>query len=307
VRGTLRPGAYAVDPGVGKGIRVNQTSARIALLARHRTDVLLVDIAQWPTGLFADPITVEGRAAWYSFAFFLRVAAADVLDVDTLELNAGFRTIPRDGISHGQAFLSDKLENGAGFSRWLGRNENFQEVLRRADLNFAQGIAARWLNLQAEPGPIADAPHGSACDTSCNRCLRDFHNLAYHGLLDWRLALDMAHIARDPSAIIDLSSPEGAHPNVWTALVTMVAGAPPIVTQTMTRLGFTAQATLGILPAFVDPNPRHRKVRILVHPLWAATHPLYVAARHAASTQYPGYEVRGINPFRVLRRPSDCL
>lgn len=72
-------------------------AVRIALLSRRKTDILLIDINQWPEGIFADPTTVEGRAAWYSFAFWLRIAAGAHLDVDPQELQAGFRSLPSQG------------------------------------------------------------------------------------------------------------------------------------------------------------------------------------------------------------------
>src|SRR5258708_7170628 len=85
---TLTPMTSMVSPYISTfGL-----SHRIALLSRRMTDILLVSIDKWPVGIFADPTTVVGRAAWYSFAFLLRTAAAAQLDVDTLELQAGFRS-----------------------------------------------------------------------------------------------------------------------------------------------------------------------------------------------------------------------
>ena len=130
---------------------------------RH-TDILLVDINEWPEGVFADPTTVCGRAAWYSFAFVLRMAAAAELDIDTLELDAGFRVRNSDGLPVGSAFLCDKLENGAGYASWLGKGNNFICLLRQGQANDQRNMAAQWL----------EATHRIACDTSCNLCLRDF-------------------------------------------------------------------------------------------------------------------------------------
>ena len=59
--------------------------------------------------------------------------------------------------------------------------------------------------------------HASACDTSCPDCLRSYSNLAYHSLLDWRLAIDMAALALDPAALITLASP------AWTRLSALAA------------------------------------------------------------------------------------
>lgn len=154
VSGMPRQGAYTVDPRASTGVSATGPKYRIALLSKRRTDILLVDIHQWPDGVFADPTTVEGRAAWFSFAFFLRTAAAAELDIDTQEMDAGFRTLP-DAARRpiGQAFLSDKLENGAGYCQWLGEAGNFRRVLQQGDVNYAPGVppqqstAAKWMNL----------------------------------------------------------------------------------------------------------------------------------------------------------------
>ena len=49
--------------------------------------------------------------------------------------------------------------------------------------------------------------HAHACFTSCPDCLRSYSNLAYHGVLDWHLAIDMAELALDPVTDLSLSSP----------------------------------------------------------------------------------------------------
>ena len=85
------PGAYAVVPQNSQNVSVSGPPSRIALLSRRRTDILLMSMTEWPRGLFASPTEVRGRAAWYSLAFFLQTAAAAILDIDTTELDAGFR------------------------------------------------------------------------------------------------------------------------------------------------------------------------------------------------------------------------
>jgi hypothetical protein len=37
---------------------------------------------------------------------------------------------------------------------------------------------------------------GEPCDSACYKCLKDYRNMAYHGLLDWRLAADMLTLLR---------------------------------------------------------------------------------------------------------------
>jgi len=302
VFGSQRDGLYVVSPRPDSKVRGDGVSYRIALLARRRTDVLLVDVIEWPDGVFADPQLAEGRAAWYSFAFFLRLAAAARLDVDPTELDASFRVVERDQRPIGQAFLSDKLENGAGYCRWFGQKVNFEELMLQADPLQTKGIAQQWTDRTPPSDPLASEPHGLECDTSCNRCLRDFQNLPYHGLLDWHLALDMARIATTKDAVIDLTSAWGTVPNPWAVLV---EGPDASVPATMTRLGYPTSESFEGLPGFVH-NGRQR-IRLLCHPLWTDLHAVYLKAKEAAERKYKGAVVTRMNPFRLLRRPADYV
>lgn len=286
-------GAYAVAPQKGSEVFVSGPHHRIALLSRRKTDILLVGMAKWHEGLFASPVEVEGRAAWYSLAFFLQTAAAAKLDIDTTELAAGFRSSLHDGIASGQAFLSDKLENGAGYCRWFGEPEHFRTLLAQATPNRSGNLADVWMS----------ETHRRECDTSCNACLRDFHNLPYHGLLDWRLALDMARLAAEATATIDLVSPWGEHENPWG---TLLNGTDTPVPATMQRLGYGPPVKFATLRGYVHKS-RQRPVLIERHPLWTNDHPDYRAAFADAKQNYPRYEIRPLNPFMALRRPADYV
>lgn len=305
VYGRNNQGAYAT-PNQQPGSRVATTGNiyRIALMSRKLTDILLIDINRWPLGVFADPTTVEGRAAWYSFAFFLRAAAAAELDVDTLELDAGFRSIGQNGLPLGQAFLCDKLENGAGYCRWLGQPSNFNKLLNQVNPDNVQSIAALWMDLSPKSGQLVIAPHGLECDTSCNRCLRDFFNLPYHGLLDWRMALDMARVTLSSSSVIDLISPWGTYSNPWSTL--LQASNSPVVA-TMQRLGYGQPIMFGNLRGYLHKNQRRKEILIECHPLWKNDHPEYLNTVSDALTRYPGHLVKVMNPFRLLRRPADYV
>lgn len=283
-------GAYAVDTHFWE--RLNTPSYRIALLSRRHTDVMVADLRDWPQGLYADPKGVPGRAAWYSFAFLLRTAASALLDVDVQELQAGIRTLQVGGIPRGQAFLSDTLENGAGYCRWLADEENFDRLLAMAcDLTSGQ-VGAKWV--------LPD--HAGRCDTSCNHCLRDFYNMQYHGLLDWRLALDMARLARDSAAKLDLSTPLSASEgNPWLPLVD---GEHAPVSRTLAQFGYK-WARMADLPCFV--SSRRRRALVASHPLWTPEHPHYRLALHEATNKHANYDVGPMNLFMVVRRPADYI
>lgn len=292
--GNPRSGAYVVADAIEGSDRVTGTGQKykIALLARRRTDILLVNIAQWSEGVFADPMTVEGRAAWYSFAFWLRIAASAHLDVDPQELQAGFRTLAQDGRVVGEGFLCDSLENGAGYCNFLANPDQFQNVMAQSEIDNDRSIAYRWLKPKG---------HGRNCDTSCNNCLRDYRNLAYHGLLDWRLALDMARLVRDPSVTIDLISDWGSFPNPWQSLVTVA------ISETFKRLGYDIRTQFANLTGFVKDQRNSKEIRIIRHPLWQNDHPEWVNAEAVAREQYPSHNINSANPLIALRRPGDYV
>lgn len=144
--------------------------------------------------------------------------------------------------------------------------------------------------------------HAESCDTSCNLCLRDFYNLSFHGLLDWRLGLDMARIAADAAAPIDLCSPWQGRTNPWSILC---EGADSPVVQTLARLRFEAPLSVAGLSVF--QQKRRTLALVLRHPLWTDGHPQYEQAVTVIRSTFPGHDIRPINPFRLLRRPADAL
>ncbi len=292
VRGRRWPGAYVVAPQDSQNVAGSGPSYQIALLSRRRTDILLVSLSKWPDGLFASPTAVEGRAAWYSLAFFLQIAAAARLDIDTTELDAGFRATKANGITIGQAFLSDKLENGAGYCRWFAEPERFRKLLRQANLDISDSLADVWMK----------DSHIYKCDTSCNACLRDFYNLPYHGLLDWRLALDMIRLAASSTATIDLVSSWGEHENPWHPLLQRNDAPVPA---TMQRIGYGEPVPFADLRGYVHIS--RQKIWIERHPLWTDEHPIYREAFAAAHQEHPHHSICPMNPFRALRRPADYV
>lgn len=126
-------------------------------------------------------VSTARRAAWTSLAFAFRTAAAVKLDVEVAELECGIRFVrdPASDLLTPEIFLSDAIENGAGYVSFLARESEFEDLLDRAG-----ELVASW----------EDGEH--RCDTSCYACLRDWSNNPYHPLLDWRLAADCMETLR---------------------------------------------------------------------------------------------------------------
>lgn len=282
-------GVYTIKVENDWPVKPTGQSNRIALLSKRKTDILLVRIENWPTGIFADPSTVEGRAAWYSFAFWLDIAAGVHLDVDPQELQAGMRTVLEKDAPAGEAFLSDRLENGAGYCRMLSEPTEFQKLFSYADENTPGNFVSEWFE-----------PDHLGCDTSCNACLREYTNMPYHGLLDWRLALDMVRVAQHGSEV-DLTTAWGSRPNPWRAVLDKA------IPNTLMRLGYEAPEVFGSLRGYSLSSRRNQVVLIERHPLWQDDHSLYQQAINEVGRHYPNHLVYPLNPFRMLRRPADYI
>ena len=314
VWGKRHSGAYAVmtppdDENAitpsNEAVSVYGETHTIALLAQRMTDVMLLDVNEWPVGIAADPQTIEGRAAWYSMAFWLRLAAGQLLDIDTNELQAGFRSLSRDGQPVGQAFLADQLENGAGYCRELATPARLRQMLEQADVERAGTIAHKWAGMVDTPG--LGQLHHAECDTSCNRCLRDFNNLPYHGLLDWRLGLDMARLAASGTTP-NLIEPwaEGID-NPWRRLSENDESTAP-VQETLRRLSYGHPIELGSLLGYRRGGENSNQLVIVRHPLWTNDHPDCRTAESFARQRFGDQiEIKHLSPFRILRRPIDCL
>ncbi|PWD51223.1 helicase [Serinibacter arcticus] len=129
--------------------------------------------------IHTDPdLCPSGPAAIRSFAEALRRGAQHELDIDPAELTAGVQPRLVDGHRTELIYLADTLENGAGYAIELGRGRIGDVVERLVD-----DVGLTWRS----PGHVA-------CDSSCPDCLRSWDNHRLHGLLDWRLALDVAHL-----------------------------------------------------------------------------------------------------------------
>jgi ATP-dependent helicase YprA (DUF1998 family) len=139
------------------------------------TDALLLGHRDVARGLDLRPFDPDKRGAWYSLGFLLRGEAARQLDVETGELTVGCLVRHLNGRPHTEVFLADTLENGAGYCTWIGQRAQLQELLHGADEFVSE---------------LSRPPHDQ-CDSSCPDCLRDFRNLVFHPLLDWRLGRDL--------------------------------------------------------------------------------------------------------------------
>lgn len=165
--------------------------SEIALTSSRYTDVFLTELNKIPKNIDLSIVkdskeNIYSKIAYYSFAFLLRDSVANVLDVDRKEIIVGLRPFKNTNCHYvtNQIFLSDALENGAGYSNWLCKEDNYKKVLK----NITNGYIYQHLTAPS---------HMDNCDSSCYNCMQSYNNLHYHGLLNWRLGLDFARMIED--------------------------------------------------------------------------------------------------------------
>ncbi len=172
---------------------------RACLSSPKTTDILSVRLADGAGLEFFDStrFLASRKAAWYSAATILQRAIAIELDVDSLDIEiASVHKMGDDVNANGaELYLADEHPNGAGLVDWASRHW--------ADL--LQGC------IEAT-GPLAtmgqmireECKRGSTTDQvwrSPNVLLRGFRNRQLHGLIDWRLGIELLQVMRDPSFV----------------------------------------------------------------------------------------------------------
>lgn len=258
----------------------------IALAAPKTTDVLRIRPASVPQGLNLDPLMSYGgvKAAYYSAAFILRSLAAELLDTDPEEFDvSNVRQVElEDGHKVGEIVLSDHLANGAGFVAWL--QQHWPEVL--ADATSTTKPPNTFI------GALVSEEHRLTCDSSAYDCLRQYRNMSYHGLLDWRLGLSLLRALADPAFTAGLDN-DFSLPDLvgWTAFATERRNA------FCATFGCSPRE-FGALPGFEIGNLQV----IVVHPLWDTYRPHGLLAE-ARATATPG-DIKHLDTFNLLRRES---
>jgi ATP-dependent helicase YprA (DUF1998 family) len=259
----------------------------IGLAAPKTTDLLRIRPAQTPPGVSLNPLDKRGavKAAYYSAAFILRAVAADRLDIDPEELDiSNVRQVTLgDGEKAGEIVINDHIANGAGFTAWI--SSHWGELLL--------STVAPAPPPDSVPGALIADGHRASCDSSCYDCLRQYRNMSYHGLLDWRLGLALLRCLASPGFTCgldgDFTSPELAG---WTAFAAAWRDA------FCASFPGCEPRQFGPLPGFEvgDHNV------LIVHPLWNTAAPVRLLAQAVAAV--PAGQPKFLDTFNMLRRLS---
>ncbi len=278
------------------------TAQKMAIAAPKTTDVLRIRPEAIPLGLSLDPVSTDPliphgtaklrvkagvKAAYYSAAFILRCVAAEALDTDPEEFDvSNVRQVELDGgVRAGEIVLSDHLANGAGFVRWV--RDHWGEIV--SEIVRLDAPARTFI------GDMTSEKHRSECDSSGYDCLRQYRNMSYHGLLDWRLGLSLFRCLQDAGFTAGLDG-EFATPDL--------EGWPDLARQ----LRDSFCSTFGCSPQDFGPLPGFEvggKQVIVVHPLWNTHQPWGLLAEARARTRPASRdEIRYADTFNLMRRES---
>ena len=215
-----------------------------------------------------------GLSALWSLAELLRIAAGAELDVNPNELQVGLQPWKTNaGIITRRIFIADTLENGAGYARHLGS----PKVLVRVVGTIVEEIA----------GKVESPRHSEACDSSCPDCLRSYDNRFIHPHLDWRLALDLAHLAKGDALPTERWLSRG------DAIVESFVDAFGRYTD------FDAVAANGLYGVV---SPQANRAAVFGHPLWRSDPAYYVETQRAADAKLQ--TERAVQEVRFFRSPD---
>ena len=267
----------------------------IRLAAHKITNVLKLTPDHQVEGIKLNPFEIDPisqkfdfnsqgvRAAYYSLSFILQRAIASRLDVDPREIDI-VDPVASDG--KGTVILADEQINGSGFV--VDMFENFGEYIERI-LNNKDDFFKEMLG----------SGHGESCDSSCYKCLSNYNNMPYHGLLDWRLGISLFRLMVDSKYKVGVNG-DFSYPELrdWRKLAESLL-------QNLQR-SFDMDAALFNdldLPYLKTGNGKYI---IAIHPLWTSDNKNYILSRTIYKLGTSRENVVTIDTFNLVRRLGTC-
>ncbi len=279
---------------------------RASLSSPKTTDILSVRLTDG-TGLeFFDStrFLASRKAAWYSAATILQRAIALELDVDSLDIEiASVHKLGDDSNARGaELYLADEHPNGAGLVDWASRHW--------ADL--LQGCVEA-------TGPLATL--GRMIREECKRrsttdqvwrspdvLLRGFRNRQLHGLIDWRLGIELLHVMRDPLFVPGrdaLVEAWNVGEESWDVLASRLAETYCIAYERGSSAHLKGRLGVHGWMASDGGSPGDRTLFVVSHPLWSPSildATLIGPAIHELAIASSASRVRLVDSFNLSHR-----
>jgi ATP-dependent helicase YprA (DUF1998 family) len=160
------------------------------------TDVLSVRLLDGSGLRFFDDAKelCSRRAAWYSAATILQRAIALELDVDSLDIEIAsvHKYLEDSSVSGTELYLADSHPNGAGLVDWANRN---WAALLTGCIDGTGNYARLGTMIREE---CRRSMQSQQVWRSPDLLLRGFRNRQLHGLIEWRLGLELLRVMHDP-------------------------------------------------------------------------------------------------------------
>lgn len=273
---------------------------KVVLTSPKTTDILAIRMLD-ANGLkyFEGPNEVRlarRRAAWYSAATILQRAIALELDVDSMDIEIASVHALYDPHWGGELYLADAHPNGAGLVD--AANVKLESILRgclfgEGDSSMMGTLIRKEVELSTTPGNEWRSP---------DLLLRGFRNRQLHGLLDWKLGIELLASVLDSNykpgldMVADGKELPFGNKGTWNEHAKLLANE-------WVDNGFPA-----------DGNPVHDGIvhgwgqdgifNVVVHPLWDG----YAHERNAIGDAHKvaakeGYsKIRRVDSFNLSRR-----
>ncbi len=186
----------------------------LALASNKITEVFRLKPERFDYGIEVNPFSKDkfkaaaSKGAFYSAAFLLQRTLANNLDIDPEEIEIAAiydEKIDCNGIIQNTAsiVLADELPNGSGFIQRL--YEDFPEYIRMC--------------INPEPVRESDKYNLQIIENLSNfdagyQDLKNYRNMNFHPLLDWRLAVGLLRLLDNPAYLSGLNKEDYQYPEL---------------------------------------------------------------------------------------------
>lgn len=191
-------GVYVDDSLIGNSLKTQdwttsrgtEIESNIALFTELITDVLVAK-AETPMSELCKLGKDDGyndiavKSAWDSLAVIIGNGITLLEDIEPNEIAIGKKYCLSKAssgreIGGWEVFVTDTLDNGAGYASSYSDKNKFKELLVWLDTEFSLILNSK--------------EHSDTCSTSCYHCLRNYTNRSIHHNLDWKLGLDLVRL-----------------------------------------------------------------------------------------------------------------
>lgn len=177
----------SLDTPEWRSVLIQAPTRTMCLYSQSHTDILLVGLKQDPQidTLFAlsdGHHRPEVQSAWDSLSEIIVRGISLREDIEPNELTSGKKLVTKistrgNPIYKWVSYITDVLDNGAGYSSFYSIPENFDLLLKYIKTVVVQNLV--------------NQSHAASCSSSCYLCLRNYGNRMNHASLDWKLGVDL--------------------------------------------------------------------------------------------------------------------